>query len=137
MTAAGIVAFLSAQGFRVGLTADRQSIGLTLAPTDDRLRARILARRDDVLAYLRELTAPAATAHAFAAWTSADRKATRERGVCIACGIPWEMHGSPPIETWSVTDDPDSVALIQAAAIVVGVVAAARAVETLGKGIEE
>jgi hypothetical protein len=39
-------------------------------------------------------------------------------GVCIACGTPWEMHGRPPVETWRIVEDIESVPLIRAASII-------------------
>jgi hypothetical protein len=117
MTAAEVLEYLAGRSFRVGLTDDGERIRVEPAPTDATLLERIRARKPEILAFLRELGAPAATLHAFVCLSSSDTDNVAEYGVCIACGIPWSMHGEPPISAWERVDDPNSV-LLQAAAIV-------------------
>jgi hypothetical protein len=93
VTAAGIVAFLASRGHTIELVGSDLMIRPEL---EGRLISRVRARKLDIVAFLSELGAPAATAHVFVALRSADRESVRDRGVCIACGIPWEIHGRPP-----------------------------------------
>jgi len=86
-------------------------------PMQDAMRERVRARKLDIVAYLREQRP--ASAHDFVALEAADREMTREYGVCIACGIPWSLHGEPPIASWRLVEDYNDVALIDAATVVV------------------
>ena len=128
MTAPEIVAYISSRGHSVWLNVrpDGDRIAIT-PPPDDRIRDRIIANRDRILDYLRALHAPAATAHLIVAWSGATRDSVRARGVCLSCGIPWEMHGSPPLDAWTIVDDPNDAVLVEAAAIIVVETAAAAA----------
>jgi hypothetical protein len=84
-------------------------------PIGDRsLRERVVARKLDIVALLREFGPPI---HEFAALTTADEQAIKDLGVCIACGVPWAMHGMPAVDDWLRVEDPNSVVL-QAQAIV-------------------
>lgn len=128
MTAPEIVAYLSSRGHRVWLNVRPDGDRIAIVPRpDDRMRDRIIANRERILDYLRALHAPAATAHLFVAWSGATRDSVRDRGVCLSCGIPWEMHGSPPLNAWAIVDDQNDAVLVEAAAIIVVEAAAAAA----------
>jgi len=117
-SAAEIVRFLASNGYRIGLSEDGVSLHVIPKLKTETLRQRVLARKPEIVSFLRELGAPAATLHIFVAAEDADEIAVRELGVCIACGIPWSLHGEPPARTWERTSNPDAVALIEATAIV-------------------
>ncbi len=80
---------------------------------------RVLARKPDLVALLREFGPPD---HVFVVLNSADDESIIDRGVCIGCGVPWVMHGMPPASQWLRVDDPDIVVL-HAQGIVAAVVA--------------
>jgi len=117
MRAAEIVTYLQDQGFSVGLSKDRQRISVYPAPQEN-IIARLRARREDVLAYLRELDEAPQECRRFVALRSADPESIRARGACIACGWPFVAHRDPPIEEWWLVDDANEVALVTAASVV-------------------
>ncbi|MGH7757235.1 MAG: hypothetical protein ACREM8_13260 [Vulcanimicrobiaceae bacterium] len=65
--------------------------------------------------------APPASDHRYAVARADEPNMTLpdDAGVCIACGLPWSLHGCPPRETWEPIDDLaiDSVPLLQARAV--------------------
>lgn len=67
MTAAGIVAFLASRGHTIELVGSDLMIRPEL---EGRLISRVRARKLDIVAFLSELGAPAATAHVFVALRS-------------------------------------------------------------------
>lgn len=113
MTAGDLIRDLIAQRYELKLDGERLTIR-PAPPTE--LRGEITRQKPAIVAYLREHRP--CDAHAFAALASADRESIRERGVCIACGIPWSMHGEPPVDAWRLVMDANDVALIEARAIV-------------------
>jgi len=113
MSAGDIVRDLIARRFE--LLVDGERLTICPAPPFD-LRGEITRQKSAIIAFLREHRP--CDAHAFAALASADRESVRALGVCIGCGIPWEMHGKPAFEAWRFVDDANEVALIEARAIV-------------------
>ncbi len=120
MSAAQILRELARRGHTIGVDGNNL---LVKPPMSAALTQRVKARKLDVIAYLRELGAPPATAHRFTAMSTADLEDVRALGVCIGCGCPWALHGEPPISAWRLVSDPDTVALVDAAAIVAGAAA--------------
>ncbi len=115
MNAAEIIREIARRGHTVALEGETL---IVRPPMPRALRERVVARKPEILAFFRELKSPAATTHIFVALDVASEAAICERGVCIACGIPWSLHGEPPARTWERTSNPDAVALIEATAIV-------------------
>jgi len=128
MSAAEIVRYLIREGYGVKLDPDREHLQVEPKLATEDLRDRVLARKADILAYLRELDAAPVAQHPFTTVASADLESVRENGVCIACGCPWPLHGDPPLEFWRFVANANEVALIEAAAIV-AVAAATRSTE--------
>lgn len=113
MTAGDIVRDLVARRFELLVDGER----LTIRPAPPvELRVEIARQKSAIVAFLREHRP--CDAHAFAALASADRESVRARGVCIACGVPWTLHGEPPMDVWRLVGNANDVALIEARAIV-------------------
>jgi hypothetical protein len=119
LNAVDVLLWLSQRGHLISLTPDGSTIAIEPAIDDPKILARVRARKADIIAFLKELGAPAATAHAFVALPEVGNDPTiAPLACCIACGCVWEIHGRPPVSSWHLVDDPESVALVQAAAIV-------------------
>jgi hypothetical protein len=116
MTAEGIVCWLTHHGYRVQAEGD----SIAIVPKIDKpiIRERVLAHKPAILDYLRSLPSPPACAHAFSTLADKDAARIKELGCCIACGWPWALHGEPPESAWQRVADADSVALVEACAIV-------------------
>ncbi len=113
MTAGDIVRDLIERRFQLFVDGER----LTIRPAPPpEMRGEIARQKSAIVAFLREHRP--CDAHGFAALASAEHESVRERGVCIACGIPWAMHGEPPADVWRLVADANDVALIEARAIV-------------------
>jgi hypothetical protein len=130
LNAAEILIWFARRGYRMSLTKDGSRLSVEPALDDPKMIERVLAKKADIISFLKELGAPAATAHAFVALPEVSLDPERaSRACCIGC--VWELHGQPPTSSWQLLSDPGSVALIQAAAIVAsataeGVAGAAR-----------
>ncbi|MGH7749028.1 MAG: hypothetical protein ACREQ5_30325, partial [Candidatus Dormibacteria bacterium] len=93
MTAAGILDDLTRHGYHVELRGpDKLAIRPPIA--DPKLRERVLARKPEIVAYLREMLPPA-SAHRYVVARADEPNMTLpdDAGVCIACGLPWSLHG--------------------------------------------
>ena len=120
MTPAALVEYLLRRGFSLRMNGEK--IAVRPRPSD-RLAARILARKPEIIAYLRERSS--ATRHAFTTLALADLRKIQRYGVCIACGVPWSMHGEPPLRDWRFVDDPNDVALVDASGMLAALCAEA------------
>lgn len=152
MTATQIAAELGRRGFTVRVTERGTFVVRPLSRVDegvlDLLRAyraalrrerhddpcdcatlgEHLDRRGSYEAWIARARRPPATDHAFVAVASIDRTAA-ELAVCIACGLPWDLHGRPAFSAWRLVNDADTVALVDARAVVAGQIASAIAAE--------
>jgi hypothetical protein len=89
--------------------------------------AQLRAQKPELLSYIAEHGGrwpqpDLADVHAYVVSHTLDRHG-ENYGVCISCGVPWELHGQPSFETWRVVADVESVPLISAASIVAATVA--------------
>jgi hypothetical protein len=120
MNAAGIVNYLSGRGFH--LSVDRSDLLVSPKIADVALRDRVIARKPDILAFLREhggeWPPQPASAHRFVLWSGAKAP---QLAACVACGVPVEMHGDDPLADALIVDEVNEVALVTAVAIVRGV----------------
>ncbi len=107
---------LSDDGFRFEVRGER----LHVAPRpDDAIVAQLSAQKPALLSYLAEhgghwpppRPRPFASAHRYVLWREARNPA---RSVCIACGIPPELHGEDALAAALVVDDVDAVVLVAA-----------------------
>ena len=111
MSAADVVREVVRRGHTVRLDGETLVVR---PPMKAELRERVLARKGDIVAYLRE-GAPPASLHRYVLWSGV---VDQDRSVCIACGKPPTLHGDGALDNALVVDDPNSVALIEASAII-------------------
>jgi len=120
LSPAEIVRQLHETGHALRVDGDRLIVSPKPAP---QIADEIRREKSSIIAALRE--GLPSSWHSFSALASSDRERVRALGVCIACGVPWDMHGKPAFEAWRFVDDPNDVALVEACAVVAAAAAEA------------
>ena len=62
----------------------------------------------------------------FSVLASSDEKIEEQRGICLACGAPWYMHGAPSRSEWRKVRDLEDVDLVAARYVLASATAIAR-----------
>lgn len=125
MSAREIVDFIAEKGHRLEL---REGDRVVVIPKlTGKLEERARARKADIRAFLAEhggvWPPQPADHHRLVVWSGV-RLQDRAFACCIACGISADMHGANALDAAIVVDDVDSVALLEARAIIIAASAA-------------